>query len=81
MDPDKMVDFLTEHQSCTCCLSWLHAKSNCPYENIVCTMKESVTPCGKPHNYKLHKSKRPVIINHVRTTAPEGDDILAPSSR
>merc|ERR1711894_727672 len=78
MEPDAMVDFLIENKSCTRCLSWLHMKAECPFENIVCTIKESGVPCAKPHSFKLHKSKRQAVINNVMSSGPDTDDILAP---
>ena len=76
--PDQMVDFLTSNSSCTRCLSWLHVRADCPYDNFTCSVKEGGSVCGRDHNRLLHKSKKPAIINHTRTSAPEGDDILAP---
>ncbi len=73
-----MVDFLQEKNACTWCLSWLHVRADCPYDNFTCPVKENGSICGKHHNKLLHKSRRPVIINNAFTSVPEGDDILAP---
>ena len=76
--PDQMAEFLISNNACTRCLSWLHVRADCPLNNFTCPVKENGVVCGKDHSRLLHKSKNPAVINHAKTSVPEGDDILAP---
>ena len=76
--PDQMVDFLKLKDACTRCLSWLHTRQSCPYDYLTCNQKDNGEVCGKDHSRLLHKSKKPIIVNHAKTGTPDSDDILAP---